>query len=202
MKEIIWYGRGGQGAFTAARLLGIAFMLQGDDRWSLAFPTFGPERRGALVRAFTKLDSRPVRDRSQSEKADVIVYLDETLFSADAAAALLKEGGRILLNSRCAQKEEEEETTDFADYADEAGHIRITPVRFDGSGMAMKLLHRPITNTVMLGALGALLATEGERDVWLTSLEGAINQGMSPRLREPNIAAMREAFAAVSGGAR
>ena len=75
MKEILWLGRGGQGAFTAARLLGAAYTISDDDKYALAFPSFGPERRGAPVRAFTKLDSEPVADRSQTEKADYIVTI-------------------------------------------------------------------------------------------------------------------------------
>ena len=81
MKEILWLGRGGQGAFTAAKLLGAAYAAKGDDAYSLAFPSFGPERRGAPVRAFTKLDSKPILDRSETELADYIVILDETLYS-------------------------------------------------------------------------------------------------------------------------
>ena len=60
--EILWHGRGGQGAFTAARLLGAACSFA-DGRYALAFPSFGPERRGAPMRAFTKLDRKPVGDR-------------------------------------------------------------------------------------------------------------------------------------------
>lgn len=41
MIEILWHGRGGQGAFTAARLLGAAASLD-DGRHALAFPSFGP----------------------------------------------------------------------------------------------------------------------------------------------------------------
>ncbi|NLT08914.1 MAG: ketoisovalerate oxidoreductase, partial [Ruminococcus sp.] len=43
MYEIIWLGRGGQGAFTAAKLLGAAFTINNDSRYALAFPSFGPE---------------------------------------------------------------------------------------------------------------------------------------------------------------
>ena len=50
MKEILWLGRGGQGAFTAAKLLGAAYTAADDARYALAFPSFGPERRGAPVR--------------------------------------------------------------------------------------------------------------------------------------------------------
>lgn len=55
MLEFIWHARGGQGAFTAARCLGAAAALSAG-AYALAFPTFGPERRGAPMRAFTKID--------------------------------------------------------------------------------------------------------------------------------------------------
>lgn len=99
LKEIIWLGRGGQGAFTAAKLLGAAYTIDDDDKYALAFPSFGPERRGAPVRAFTKLDSKPVVDRSQTEKADHIVILDDTLYSPQLLE-LLKPDGKIIVNSK------------------------------------------------------------------------------------------------------
>lgn len=80
MTEIIWLGRGGQGAFTAAKLLGAAYADKGSENHALAFPSFGPERRGAPVRAFTKLDNKPILDRSETEKADYIIILDDTLY--------------------------------------------------------------------------------------------------------------------------
>ncbi|MDO4556731.1 MAG: 2-oxoacid:acceptor oxidoreductase family protein, partial [Lachnospiraceae bacterium] len=55
MTEIRWHGRGGQGAFTAARLLGNAVSIY-EEKYALAFPSFGPERRGAPVLAFTRID--------------------------------------------------------------------------------------------------------------------------------------------------
>ena len=72
------HGRGGQGAFTAARLLGAAASLA-EGAHALAFPSFGPERRGAPMRAFTKLSDRPIGDRSAIVRADYVVYLDDTL---------------------------------------------------------------------------------------------------------------------------
>lgn len=99
MTEIIWLGRGGQGAFTAAKLLGAAYTIDDDDKYALAFPSFGPERRGAPVRAFTKLDTKAVVDRSQTEKADNIVILDDTLYSPQLKE-LLKDGGTIIVNSK------------------------------------------------------------------------------------------------------
>ena len=97
MIEILWHGRGGQGAFTAARLLGAA-AAGTCERYALAFPSFGPERRGAPMRAFTKISSRPIGDRSEVGKADFAVYLDDTLLSDDWTEEL-KPHGIALVNS-------------------------------------------------------------------------------------------------------
>jgi pyruvate ferredoxin oxidoreductase gamma subunit len=85
--QVLWHGRGGQGAFTAARLLGGAWVLGGGH--ALAVPSFGPERRGAPMRAFTKLGEAPVVGRSEvrPEDASYIVYLDETLYGGEGAGA-------------------------------------------------------------------------------------------------------------------
>ena len=97
MIEILWHGRGGQGAFTAARLLGAAASLD-DGRHALAFPSFGPERRGAPMRAFTKLSDEPIGDRSAVAKADYVIYLDDTLLG-EGWETELKPGGVVLVNS-------------------------------------------------------------------------------------------------------
>ena len=133
MKEILWLGRGGQGAFTAAKLFGAAYTANDDAHYALSFPSFGPERRGAPVRAFTKLDEKPVLDRSQTEKADFIVVLDDTLY-APALQAQLKEGGRIIVNSKAPIPD---------------------TFTFDGEAVA-KEYHLPTVNTVMLGIVSAL----------------------------------------------
>ena len=98
MIEILWNGRGGQGAFTAARILGAAWALKNERNYALAFPSFGPERRGAPVRAFTKLSDRPINNRSEIRLSDFTVYLDDTLFN-DTALGNLKDGGKIILNT-------------------------------------------------------------------------------------------------------
>ena len=134
MIEILWHGRGGQGAFTAARLLGAAYAIKGN--YALAFPSFGPERRGAPIRAFTKLDDKPIGNRSETEKADFSIFLDDTLFS-DAAFNELKPESIILLNT----KKHFENNRIFT---------------IDANTIAEEILKRPITNTIMLGAFAAI----------------------------------------------
>ncbi len=62
MKEVRWHGRGGQGSFTIARLLGSAAVIH-EGKHALAFPSFGPERRGAPVLGFTRISD----EKSETE---------------------------------------------------------------------------------------------------------------------------------------
>lgn len=172
MIEVIWHGRGGQGAFTAARLLGAAF-CENEGACALAFPSFGPERRGAPMRAFTKLAYEPIGDRSASTKADVVVYLDDTLFGGGWDCEL-KPGGRALVNS----------TKSYDD-------SRVTCI--DADGISRRVLGRAIPNTALLAALCRVI--DGlERD----NLVHAIRGYMPARLHEKNIAVVDEVL---EGGA-
>lgn len=139
MIEVRWHGRGGQGSFTASKLLGVAASLYGG-KHALAFPSFGPERRGAPVLAFTKIDERKIQDRSEVKQCDYIVVLDETLYH-ERLLLDLKPGGRLILNTAEPQK--------HAGYRD--GRL----VAADATSIAIETLGRPITNTAMLGALVA-----------------------------------------------
>lgn len=168
MTEILWHGRGGQGAFTAARLLGAAFTLRDHHSYALAFPSFGPERRGAPIRAFTKLDIKPIGDRSEVERADVSIFLDDTLFS-ESALEELKPGGKILLNTKYPRLDD-----------------RI--ITLDGDQLAVEILKLPITNTIMLGAFAAIYS-----GISLENLEEAIRQTLPEKLHRKNIAAVRAA---------
>ena len=172
MIEVLWHGRGGQGAFTAARLLGAAASMA-DGRHALAFPSFGPERRGAPMRAFTKMDDVPIGDRSAVAQADYVVYLDDTLLG-DGWECELKPGGLVLANS----------TRTFDD-------PRI--VALDADGISTAVLGRPIPNTVFLGALAALCDR-----VELADVEEAVRQYMPAKLHAKNIEIVQAAREAVS----
>ncbi len=168
MTEILWHGRGGQGAFTVARLLGEAYSLK-DDAYALAFPSFGPERRGAPMRAFTKLDRKPIGNRSEIKKADFSIFLDDTLFNSQALEEL-KDGGKILLNTK-------------------KKILSPNIIIIDGDSIAEKYLGLPITNTVLLGVLAAVSGV-----VSVDGIKEAITLSMPQRLREKNIAAVKAAY--------
>lgn len=166
MIEVLWHGRGGQGAFTAARLLGAAVSLV-EGRHALAFPSFGPERRGAPMRAFTKFSDEVIGDRSALSKADFVVYLDETLL-VDGWAEELKPGGRVLVNSPRTFDDE-----------------RI--VALDADGISAKVFGRAIPNTVFLAALSVLC-----EQVDAEQVKEAIRRYMPAKLHERNIVVVDE----------
>ncbi len=170
MKEILWLGRGGQGAFTAAKLLGAAYTIDDDNKYALAFPSFGPERRGAPVRAFTKLDTKPVVDRSQTEKADYIVIIDDTLYSPQLKG-LLKSTGKIIVNSKNAIE---------------------GALTFDADSIAAEF-GLPTANTVMFGLLVGISGV-------VTSDEAAeaIKGYMPAKIQERNIEALLKAVQEVA----
>ena len=88
MKEIRWHARAGQGAKTAAQLLALALLREGKS--VQAFPEYGPERRGAPMRAYTRYDDRPIRRHDSIENPDVVVVLEPSLVElADPPAKAL-----------------------------------------------------------------------------------------------------------------
>ena len=140
MIEVRWHGRGGQGSFTASKLLGASSSLYGG-KFALAFPSFGPERRGAPVLAFTKIDDKKIIDRSEVKLCDYIVILDNTLFE-EGFINNLKENGRIIINTSDAVK--------YQNYDKEK------VIALDATSIALEFLGKPITNTAMLGALAGI----------------------------------------------
>ena len=59
LTEIRWHARAGQGAKTASQILALALLRAGKS--VQAFPEYGPERRGAPLRAYTRISDRPIR---------------------------------------------------------------------------------------------------------------------------------------------
>ena len=175
MLEIRFHGRGGQGAVTTAELVARAAVEEG--RFSQAFPSFGPERRGAPVMAFCRVDDERIRIRAQILEPDVAVVLDPSLMEVADPASGLKESGVLVLNSM----------EDAQALRDKYG-IKCRLALLDAHTIAMEELKRPITNTSMLGAL-----VKATGAVKLESLEGPINDRFG-RIAEINWNAVKRAF--------
>jgi 2-oxoacid:acceptor oxidoreductase gamma subunit (pyruvate/2-ketoisovalerate family) len=179
MLEVRFHGRGGQGAVTSARILAIAADKEG--KHSQAFPAFGPERRGAPVQAFTRIDNRPITLRSLVYEPDYIIVLDPSLLRCVDVGVGLKKGGnsRIFVNGeRTCLAGVDERKTDCLDV----------------TGLAMKIIGKPIVNTAMLAMLAQRTGI-----VSLRSLEAAIMEAMPGKIGEKNAELARNVYEAMGG---
>ena len=139
--EIRWHGRGGQGAVTSAELVALAAIDEG--KFAQAFPSFGPERRGAPVLAFNRISvSGHIRVRTSVTSPDIVIVLDSGLLDIMDVAAGLKPGGILVINS---SKAIDDIKSEFG------GHWSLAVV--DATAIARQMLGVPIVNTTMLGAL-------------------------------------------------
>ena len=140
MKEIRFHGRGGQGAVLAARMLARAFVAEG--KFVASFPMFGFERRGAPVVAFTRIDDKPVREKTQIYNPDCLVVIDPTLMKLPTLFSGLKPEGILILNSPQPLKNQPDDNLKIG------GMINATQIALDEIG-------RDIPNTCILGAFAA-----------------------------------------------
>jgi 2-oxoacid:acceptor oxidoreductase gamma subunit (pyruvate/2-ketoisovalerate family) len=140
VKEIRIHGRGGQGAVMAARMLASAFVVEG--KCVASFPMYGFERRGAPVQAFTRLDDKPIREKTQVYNPDCMVVIDPTLLKLSTLFSGLKPNGILIMNS----------PKPLEDRADKnlvlAGVVNATQI-------AVEEIGRDIPNTCLLGAFAA-----------------------------------------------
>ena len=177
MKEIRFHGRGGQGSVLASNILANAAFLEG--RYVQAFLLIGAERRGAPVVAFTRIDDRPIRNRSQIYSPDYVVVLDSNLADLVDVASGIKPSGMIFVNS-------DKDGRDFH-FNSEARTVTL-----DVTSIALKhglgTSTAPIVNTAVLGAFARI---SGE--VGLEALLTAIRE-MAPTKPKENAMAAEEAY--------
>ena len=100
MKEIRWHARAGQGAKTASQLYATALLHEGKS--VQAFPEYGPERRGAPLRAYTRIDDKPIRRHDAITHPDVVVVLEPSLLAEVDVTEGLAPDGFVLINAETA----------------------------------------------------------------------------------------------------
>ncbi|MFQ6136257.1 MAG: pyruvate ferredoxin oxidoreductase subunit gamma [Candidatus Hydrothermarchaeales archaeon] len=179
MIEVRFHGRGGQGVVTAADILAMAAFYDG--KYCQSFPFFGVERRGAPVTAFSRIDDKPVRRRSQIYKPDYVVVQDPTLLEVIDVTSGLKDEGMVIINT---EKKPDEINVD----------TKAKVCTADATKIALKVLGVPIVNTSMLGVFAAATG-----EVSLDSLKKAIMHRFSERLAVKNVRAIETAYSKARG---
>ena len=174
--EIRWHGRGGQGAVTSAELVAQAAISEG--KYAQAFPSFTPERRGAPVLAFNRINpDEPVRTRAEVDQPDVVIILDSSLLSILDVTSGLKAKGTVIINTK---KSAEQIRSEFGI----TGRLAIV----DATKIAQESLGVPIVNTTMVGAL-----IKATNVIALEAMKEPLENRFG-RLAERNIKAMERAY--------
>lgn len=167
--EIRWHGRGGQGAVTAANLLAEVAISAG--KYAQSFPQFGSERRGAPIQAFTRIDERMITLYNSVQKPNILIVLDKSLLAIPSTLNGLQKNGLILVNA------EYEELTGLMKPQDASLQIATVPA----TRIALEHIHRPMTNTTMLGAfigVTGLLDLDEVKSIVEKKLDTILNREM------------------------
>ncbi|KXA95114.1 pyruvate ferredoxin oxidoreductase [candidate division MSBL1 archaeon SCGC-AAA259E19] len=174
MKEIRIHGRGGQGSVTMAQMLAQAAFADG--KWSQGFPSFGVERLGAPVQAFTRIDDTKITDRSQVDTPDYVIVQDPSLIGLVDVLKGLHEEGRILMNSTASPEDVDLETDNEI-------------ITVDATNIALEHLGRPIMNTALMGAFsGATGLIKKE------SIIKVVKRKFPGEIGDKNVGAINDAF--------
>ena len=176
MIEICIYGRGGQGGVTLAELVAHAAISEGKHAQSM--PSFGPERRGAPVLAFLRVnEAERIKIRAEVTEPDVLVVLDPGLLHVGGVVSRLKKDGTAVVNTKKSHAEMKSKLD---------GVKKIATV--DAMSIAKEVLGLPIVNTTMIGAMVKAVGV-----VKLESLEEPMKERFG-KVATKNVEAMRKAY--------
>ncbi len=182
MVEIRWHAQGGQGAKTAAMFLAEAVLVKG--MFGQGFPEYGPERRGAPMRGFTRISEKPIRRHCMIEKPGIVIILDPSLMDSAAAGcnAGTDKNTVFVVN-----------TTDTVTATRKKLGVKGATVHtVDATGIALETIGRPIPNMPMIGALlgvNDMLSMEELK----TALVDQLGSKFSQAVIDGNLAAVERA---------
>jgi 2-oxoacid:acceptor oxidoreductase gamma subunit (pyruvate/2-ketoisovalerate family) len=149
MIEIRIHGLGGQGVVTMTEILALACYWSGHE--TQAFPVFGPERTGAPVTGFIRLDDQPIRVRSQIYEPDIIVVTDDKLLNKIDVAEGAKATTRLIINSAIPCSEL-------------AKKIKLKPSQITCYNAGALVSDRRLGNSALLGFVAKTINVAGSAD--------------------------------------
>jgi len=183
MIEIRWHGRGGQGAKTASLLLADVAFNTG--KYIQGFPEYGPERMGAPITAYNRIDDEPIRIHSNIYEPDYIVVVDDTLVGAVDVTKGLKKGGAVLVNTSLSGEEIAKKLGDFD------GKLYTV----DASKIAIETIGANFPNTALLAAVIRITDLMSKEKLETNMLDSFKHKfAKKPEVIEPNMKSVIRAY--------
>ena len=183
MIEIRWHGRGGQGAKTASLLLADVAFNTG--KYIQGFPEYGPERMGAPLTAYNRIDDEPIRIHSNIYEPNYVVVVDDTLVGPVDVAKGIVPNGAIIINSSLEPSVIKEKLKDV--------NVKIYVI--DASKIALETIGANFPNTALLAAIIKVTGLMSKEDLEKNMLDSFKHKfAKKPEVIEPNIEAVRRAY--------
>ena len=183
MIEIRWHGRGGQGAKTASLLL--ADVMASTGKYIQGFPEYGPERMGAPITAYNRIDDDPIRIHSNIYEPDFVVVVDDTLIGTVDVAKGLKPNGSILINTSLSEDKIKEKIKG----------INAKIYTIDATKISIETIGKNFPNTALLSAIVRLTGLIEKND-FVENMEKSFKHKFAkkPEVIEPNMQAVTRAY--------
>lgn len=178
MVKLKFFGLGGQGIVTAAKILSGAVSIH-EDKYAITVPSYGHERRGAPVNTSIIIDDKPVLPNCFVYDPDIVLvadisFLDRKIPIGDG----IGEKGILILNTgddRMAQL-----------YKNQYGFHDVYYA--NATQTAISHIKRSTPNSALLG----ILARTGI--VQIESIGAAIHEMFGSKAGPANVAAAKEAY--------
>ena len=177
MKKINFYGIGGQGAVTAAKVLSEAVSLF-QNEYAITVPAYGHERRGAPVYAHIIVDDKPILLNCYVYEPDIVLVMDDSIIDKHVNVGEGCTSDTILVINSNTQETVQR-------YKESYGFQEVYVC--DATAAAEKTIGLSIPNSAMLGAL----AKTGL--VSIEAVENAVRDSFG-KVGEKNVQAARYAY--------
>jgi 2-oxoacid:acceptor oxidoreductase gamma subunit (pyruvate/2-ketoisovalerate family) len=151
-----------------------------DGKYAQSFPDFGPERLGAPVQAFARIDDQPIEIRSQVYAPNAVVVFEESLLAKVAVTRGMIPRGQLVVNSK------DERSGEVVKRGQDVG---VDAYVVDADKIAIELIGSPTVSTIMLGALASASGF-----VSVDSLESSVRERFHGNMGDVNAKMIRMGF--------
>lgn len=178
MQKLKFYGLGGQGVVTAAKVLSTAVSIY-DEKNAATIPAYGHERRGAPVYTDVVVDEEPVKTNCYVYEPDIVLVLDDSIPMKGVDVSKGAHADTVLVLNTSSE-------ANARSYQKKYGFKEIWWV--DGTQVALDTIGRSIPNGSMLGALAKTGISSIE------SVEKALKEFFGVKAGDTNASSARKAY--------
>lgn len=180
MFEVRFHGRAGQGAKLAAQLFAESAMLEG--KRIQAFPEYGPERSGAPVASYVRIDDKEIRAHYPITMPEAVLVLDPSLLDVVNVNLGVDKKTIVIINSTKSAKELQKKYK-----------LKGKVYAFNASKIALELIGANKPNTIMIALLVRLSGA-----IKIDSLKKIVNKIFlgknKPEIAKLNLKAIDEGY--------